>query len=77
LSDILLALCSRCVGRAYLYGEDKYAEKSFEHLWLYVIERIHCPRLLKLLSAPIHPMRLCLITIIWYACRWTVQCRGE
>jgi hypothetical protein len=32
---------SLCVRRAYLCGEDKYTEKSFEHRRQWVVERMH------------------------------------
>ncbi|MEL0630400.1 transposase [Psychromonas aquatilis] len=42
LSDTPYYHCiSRCVRRAYLCGEDIYAEKSFEHRRQWVIERMH------------------------------------
>ena len=42
LSDTPYYHCiSRCVRRAYLCGEDKYADKSFEHRRQWVIERMH------------------------------------
>ena len=43
LSDTSYYHCiSRCVRRAYLCGEDKYTEKSFEHRRQWVVERMHC-----------------------------------
>ena len=42
LSDTPYYHCtSRCVRCAYLCGEDKYIEKSFEHRRQWVIERMH------------------------------------
>jgi len=42
LSDTSYYHCiSRCVCRAYLCGEDKYTEKSFEHRRQWVVERMH------------------------------------
>ncbi|MFT6925185.1 MAG: hypothetical protein ACJAZP_000765 [Psychromonas sp.] len=42
LSDTPYYHCiSRCVRRAYLCGEDKYIEKSFEHRRQWVVDRMH------------------------------------
>ena len=42
LSDTPYYHCiSCCVRRAYLCGEDKYTEKSFEHRRQWVVERMH------------------------------------
>jgi len=42
LSGILYYYCiSCCVCRAYLCGENKYPEKSFEHRRHWVVERMH------------------------------------
>ena len=42
LSDTPYYHCiARCVRRAYLCGEDKYTEKSFEHRRQWVVERMH------------------------------------
>ena len=41
-SDTLYYHCiSRCVSRTFLYGEDKYTGKSFDHRRQWMIECIH------------------------------------
>ena len=41
ISDTPYYYCiSRCVGRAYLCGEDKYNDKSFEHRCQQMIKRM-------------------------------------